>query len=292
MGCDIHLEVERREEDGLWHLVEHPDRPCDNPYCEEGVFSREHPERRLRGKECYYCHGAGHYVRRAYSERNYAVFAMLADVRNSGFTPIAEPRGLPDDLSLELKERLAAVKAMTSKDWEDVDLDDPDCDWQYELGEHSFTHLSYSELLEPVYWQRTIPYSEWVDPWNFVLSRTGRQPSFDRISGSQGDRVEFVSNRFMDRLLDSGRLTWTEKEPDEYAWKARGYRIAPRKKTEGASRMTYARGTRRIRYLTWVSCNIPYSYYARDFLENIASFMQFIGDPPPAEVRLVMGFDS
>lgn len=65
MGCDIHWSVERRRDDGLWER----------------------------------CEGAG------YDERNYDLFAALANVRNcyERVTPIAEPRGMPHDVSPEVK---------------------------------------------------------------------------------------------------------------------------------------------------------------------------------------------
>ncbi len=41
------------------------------------------------------------YEERFYSVRNYYLFAILADVRNSGYvTPLEQPRGIPDDCSM------------------------------------------------------------------------------------------------------------------------------------------------------------------------------------------------
>ena len=72
--------------------------------------------------------------------RNYWAFAVLADVRNGyGFAgsdtgeplkPISEPRGLPDDLSLELRAPP-----------ENEEVDTP---W---LGDHSFSWVTLEELL-------------------------------------------------------------------------------------------------------------------------------------------------
>lgn len=94
MGTDIHFYVERREgnkwvscdtwEADKWHDNEDGPAPMTVPY----------------GKHFY-------------DDRSYDTFAILADVRNGagfagvdtgdGFVPIAAPRGLPDDLSPELK---------------------------------------------------------------------------------------------------------------------------------------------------------------------------------------------
>ena len=289
MGCDIHMEVERRGKDGLWHLVPHQDRPCDNSYCDGGVVNREHPRKEEWGRNCYRCKGKGHYTRRAYSERDYNVFAILADVRNGGYEPISPPRGLPDDLSVELKEHLDYVEAMTSEDWEKVDLDE-DGAWNYELGDHSFTCFTYEELLSPAYWQKVIPSSGWVDPWSFGLLRQGHHPNPDLFLNSFEDQAEFVSHRFMARLLDSGRLVWTTPPPDEYDWKPRHYRIKqPRRPARIGTTKVKAR---QPHYLTWADWEITYGEEAQDFLAKISEFMQAIGNPPPSEVRLVMGFDN
>lgn len=73
MGCDIHSYVEYRNKDtGQWKMVR-----IYVPY-------RWEPER-LRLVE-------------PYNGRNYELFSMLAGVRGCA-TPIAEPRGIPQDAS-------------------------------------------------------------------------------------------------------------------------------------------------------------------------------------------------
>lgn len=63
MGCDIHLYAEKRSPDGAWQVVDAVD---------------------------------------ALTHRSYGAFAFLANVRNySQITPIAAPRGMPDDASTE-----------------------------------------------------------------------------------------------------------------------------------------------------------------------------------------------
>lgn len=86
MGCDIHFYVERRES-GAWVT-------CD--IWEEEDGSLHVP-----------------YEKSFYHDRNYDLFAILANVRNGygfagiktggGFNPIAEPRGVPDDACAEYK---------------------------------------------------------------------------------------------------------------------------------------------------------------------------------------------
>src|SRR5690606_27440711 len=68
-------------------------------------------------------------------DRNYDLFAILADVRNGygfagvytgdGFNYISEPKGLPEDMSEELKKAIE-----TERVW---------------LGDHDFSYLTSSE---------------------------------------------------------------------------------------------------------------------------------------------------
>lgn len=77
MGCDIHLYVERQI-DGEWESL-HPG--------DVGLA----PER-------------WDYDGRWFSDRNYPLFAVLANVRNGrGIQPISHPRGLPDDVAFFAK---------------------------------------------------------------------------------------------------------------------------------------------------------------------------------------------
>ena len=96
MGCDIHLYVEHRRNSRWWKCKD----GFKSDYYKEGdkYFSKERFE-----------NGDSPYM-----NRNYVLFGYLADVRNSsGFAgcdtgdaikPIAQPRGLPSDISLSIKE--------------------------------------------------------------------------------------------------------------------------------------------------------------------------------------------
>lgn len=89
MGCDIHIVAQRKTENGYEDI--------------EGNFS-EGPV--------------------PFDWRSYNLFGFLADVRNySAIKPIAEPRGLPEDLKL-------------------------DADDEFKFGDHSYSWLSVIELLE------------------------------------------------------------------------------------------------------------------------------------------------
>jgi hypothetical protein len=76
MGCDIHSFIEVRK-DGQWHHLGGDVFP-DHQYDKTEPFG---------------------------DVRSYAIFGFLADVRNYSQSPvIVEPRGVPDDLSSELRD--------------------------------------------------------------------------------------------------------------------------------------------------------------------------------------------
>jgi hypothetical protein len=89
MGCDIHLFVEQRNGGG-WRSADAWKQDEDEPL-----------RKRVDYRDALY------------HDRNYSLFAILADVRNGygfagvdtgeGFVPISDPRGLPDDSSVEVK---------------------------------------------------------------------------------------------------------------------------------------------------------------------------------------------
>lgn len=91
MGTDIHFYVEKKTASG-WESADEWEYNSNYNYWE------------VPYKKQFYC------------DRNYSLFAALADVRNGrGFAgvvtgericPISEPRGLPEDLSKTLTERL------------------------------------------------------------------------------------------------------------------------------------------------------------------------------------------
>lgn len=72
------------------------------------------------------------------TERSYRTFTLLAGVRDGGegIEPIAQPRGLPDDLSPELR---SACEAMSE--------DDTESSWWW-FGDHSHSWLTLAEILE------------------------------------------------------------------------------------------------------------------------------------------------
>ncbi len=89
MGCDIHVYAERKNAAGKWEQIE--------------------------------------LVQPILDDRSYSRFGFLANVRNySGIPPIAEPRGLPSDMSAAVTQECE--------------------DWKFDA--HSSSYLLVSELLE------------------------------------------------------------------------------------------------------------------------------------------------
>jgi hypothetical protein len=188
MGCDIHLIVEKRV-NGKWQRVnELPPRPCSQ--CE----GRGHYDGRPNDK-CYWCierqkreigTASPGVDRTPYHDRNYKVFAVLADVRNDGnVAPIAEARGLPDDCShAEGKDEFGD---------------------KTEYGDHSFSWLTLAELR--VYdWKQTIKDEGWVDSKVFAkwdaAGANGMPDSW--CKGVGGGGVEHISNGEMRRFIKDG----------------------------------------------------------------------------------------
>lgn len=87
MGCDIHVCCERKTYEGKWVNCDHFKL---NPYFDVDGDDEEIDK---------------WWIVPIFDDRNYALFATLADVRNYGYIkPISEPRGLPDDIHYITKE--------------------------------------------------------------------------------------------------------------------------------------------------------------------------------------------
>lgn len=281
MGTDIHLHVEKfNDTTNRWEFVPPPEFiPCDWPHdadaLKDGKFLSG------RGKvPCWKCEGAGRYKPSSfYSDRNYDLFAILADVRNgfgfagvkrnNGMTtvdealragrvevvrdgedvvPIRSPKGFPDDLSPELK-RLAED--------EDGDLRE---EWYEErgwtdLGEHSFNWHLLRDLLDFDYTRRVDEtgvvdaeeYAEWM--------KDKSKPPPGWAGDIAGGSVVHISNEEMERGITSGGLA--------------------------------GRG---LMYVTRVNWGRTYREVIGEHWFNVMETLKQIGDP--SKVRLVFGFDS
>ena len=106
MGCDIHIQVEMQIDDD-WQIVPGPIVDC---YCCHGTALDSQGE-----MACYFCTendgpfdpyfvGPGKIHTQWFGDRNYDLFAYLADVRNyDNVTPLEYHEGYPQDRSLDVE---------------------------------------------------------------------------------------------------------------------------------------------------------------------------------------------
>lgn len=245
MGCDIHPAIERKI-DGVWTLVE-----TGNP---------------------------------ALGHRNYNVFAILANVRNGrgfagiktseGFNPIAEPRGLPDDLS-------APLAAYNRDDAERADDDYESGKWNKYLGDHSFTWLTLREILEFDYEQTTVETGVLTIKEFIKMERErGRSykdeelPRPDSWAGDiSGPGVVILSAADARHRIESWGLKpmhWKDEEEILKRWSALGQHYD------------------RDNYHISDAWEIRYMQSMKSFICGLTKYIKFGLD----DVRLVCGFDS
>jgi len=205
MGCDIHLfsEVKRN---GKWEpavpfvladwwydtIIDEEDCEYDTPkyrirekefenMSEEEVFEKYGDDPRI----CW-----DYPLDRSLGNRNYCFFSILADVRNGrgfagvdtgdGFNPISEPRGLPEDVSIEVKRQFD----------------------HYGIDGHSHSYITLKELLE-YDWEQTTTHRGVIDEKEYTRMITANSNSPRYWSGmTYGPTVEQISLADMKDLID------------------------------------------------------------------------------------------
>lgn len=146
MGCDIHLFVEKRRH-GEWEAINglNPDLVLNEEYRLRYIGRGDYHAAESLSLRMESRAAAELWVLDwLYPHRNYDVFAILAGVRNGrgfagiktgdGFIPIAEPKGLPKDMS--------ALVQRESERWG--------------LDGHSHSHLTLKELQDYDWDQETV----------------------------------------------------------------------------------------------------------------------------------------
>ena len=144
MGCDIHFYVEKKVNE-KWETADKWNKYDDDDY-EEGDLTVNYEDR-------------------FYHNRNYDLFAILADVRNGrgfagictgdGFIPISAPKGLPDDICDQVKKEAD----------------------RWEGDAHSHSHFLLSELISYDYKGQTTKHRGWVDSKNYRIFIEKGKPS-------------------------------------------------------------------------------------------------------------------
>jgi len=237
MGCDIHFHVERRQH-GEWISCDAWNPITDGDY--RGLYSL------VRSGSSFY------------NDRNYDLFAMLANVRNGygfagldtgdGFNVIAMPKGLPDDMSANVAEKA---------EWE-VDL----------FGCHSTSWLTLAEILA-FDWNQTTIKRGFVDgaeyeEWNSAGREEGQSPR--GYSAEIGPTMTRLSEK---EMLEAINKIKGDDPPD--IWK-------PKIKKE--LEHTYC-------HITW---EVLYREDAGSFLTDTVPRMKKLGDPE--DVRCLFWFDN
>ena len=110
MGCDIHINCEIKTSDGYW---ENCDFFTIDPTYKSLKGDPERPPKWL--------------IKQVDVGRNYALFGVLAGVRDRSHPMISEPRGIPDNISKQTKKRY-----LRESEW----------------GCHSYSWLTLKELLD------------------------------------------------------------------------------------------------------------------------------------------------
>jgi hypothetical protein len=137
-------------------------------------------------------------------DRNYSLFGILANVRNGwgcagcdtgdGFMPIAEPRGLPENVSGKVKHE--------SDEW--------GCDG------HSHSYLTLAELIE-YDWKRTTIRRGFVSLAEYKIFKENGRPN--RWNGGiSGQMVKIIENKEAEGLINAGILEMFEKIDRSLSW--------------------------------------------------------------------------
>lgn len=185
MGTDIHLMVEQFTDDG-WRLLKPP-----------GLYVTE----LYRG-----CSPLREYLWEF--GRSYSTFAVLANVRNGfgfagcdigdGFVPIADHRGLPDDISDGARKAYSHGL----------------------LGDHSFTHLTLQELIDYPHWDDETRLRGFVDRYHYScwrsMQRHDRYAQPHEWCGGVGGGTKILSNAEMDALIAKDTHVAAHRNRDEY----------------------------------------------------------------------------
>jgi hypothetical protein len=208
LGCDIHLYVEKRQADGTWAVVKGPNPRIEDCRLYAAKARERGDEDRAKGLEeeaasiesgakAQYEPDEDGYLSESrnpeihqgwlYDGRNYDLFAILANVRNGrgfagvktglGFNPIAEPKGLPEDVS-------GYVKAASD---------------QWDGDGHSHSWHTLADLLAYDWHQMTFQHGVVDENEYKVFKETGEPNSWCGDVG--GQKVRHITPEEMDALL-------------------------------------------------------------------------------------------
>lgn len=184
MGCDIHLFTERKRSINNEQKWVNADNWKLNPYYEE---NNEDGENKYE-------------LNSAYSHRNYALFSILADVRNdSENKPISEPKGLPEDIS-------EVVKAESDK---------------WDSDGHSHSYFTMKELYDYYEQNNIVKFSGLVDENGVKEIEAGKMPNWwckgstqENLVWKEWKQENYVLKNFIEALEKHFESDYYRKEED------------------------------------------------------------------------------
>lgn len=176
MGCDIHMFAEVKK-NGKWEKI-----------VKKFKNRRYDPNRESKTDEDGY-EWNPEFHDHPYSGRNYDLFGILADVRNGrgfagiktgeGFVPISEPKGLPEDVSGEIKK----------------DSDD------YGYDGHSHSYFTLKEL-KSYDWSRNTAIYGVVTKEEFLKLKSENKTPTSYCGWVSGQNIIVVSEQDFDQHKD------------------------------------------------------------------------------------------
>lgn len=278
MGCDVHMFAEKIDgRNGKWKKV---GDVFPYPYYRKG----EPNEYREYDNEDGTKDGWWTNPKKCdspYKHRNYDLFAMLANVRNgygfagcdtgNGFIPIDMPRGLPEDVSPEIKAE--------SDSW-DVDG-------------HSHSHFTIQELLD-YDWDMVAVHRGIVSMADYLIYIGNGQP-YSWCGGVSGPNIEHILEVEMESLVKEKLGENYQPIIDNIAsrkgdWDAlREYEMLLCTKYNINAELGQKTDEEKS-YYTQVQWVTPYRESATEFIEETIPRLQKLGDPD--KVRIVFWFDN
>lgn len=202
MGCDIHPAIEYRKADG-WHY-HRPKADCPyyydytyDPVTRKPFFTLDEHGDKIRSKwdDCKYR------LPEFFTDRNYAVFALLADVRNDGsIIPIQRDRGLPGNVTNLSKAQLSNEHSAGFVTLDELKSYDFKREVEIEgfLSEEQFKELVQG--VEPKEWQDYI--------WNAKDANIVGPAEYARLHESPIDLLPGGNKRFIDNKTYLIKTTW------------------------------------------------------------------------------------
>ena len=273
MGCDIHMFAEKIDgRNGKWKKF---GDVFPNPYYRKGeenkYFEDEEESWWSNPKKCS----------SPFQGRNYDLFAMLANVRNgrgfagcdtgNGFIPIAMPKGLPKDVSPEIKQE--------SDRWN---------------GDgHSHSYFTVQELID-YDWDMVTTNRGWVSMDDFIIFKAIGKPS-SWSGGVSGGAIKHVDEKEMIRAIKEKINPPTRKKikadliaiKDSYQLLS-AYRRAMIEQYHLSGDILS--GGSVPAYYTQVEWVEPYRDCAPKFIETTIPTLQKLGEAD--KVRIVFWFDN